>query len=61
MSAPNSKCPICQKPAEYDTRPFCSKGCKLLDLNRWLNGSYAIPTQEEPSFEDLEHDLEGHA
>jgi endogenous inhibitor of DNA gyrase (YacG/DUF329 family) len=58
MPATRSKCPICQKPASVDTSPFCSKTCKLVDLNRWFKGSYAIPTHEEPSFEDLEHDPE---
>ncbi|MPY86390.1 MAG: DNA gyrase inhibitor YacG [Luteitalea sp.] len=23
-------------------RPFCSERCKLLDLSRWLDGSYRI-------------------
>lgn len=36
-------CLICQKPVDQKTRPFCSDRCRLVDLNRWLNGSYAIP------------------
>jgi endogenous inhibitor of DNA gyrase (YacG/DUF329 family) len=28
-------------------RPFCSKRCADVDLNRWLTGSYAIPAEEE--------------
>ena len=40
-------CPECGKPTDYPYRPFCSKRCADLDLGRWLNGSYAIPVQEE--------------
>lgn len=36
-------CPICGKPAVFETRPFCSKRCADIDLHRWLGGSYAIP------------------
>ncbi len=42
-----SACPICGKPAQADTRPFCSKRCADVDLARWLNGSYAIPAAED--------------
>lgn len=41
-------CPICGKPAVEKYRPFCSKRCADVDLGRWLKGSYAIPTEEEP-------------
>ncbi len=36
-------CPICGKPTEHDYRPFCSRRCADVDLNRWLAGVYAIP------------------
>ena len=36
-------CPICGRPAELDTRPFCSKRCAEVDLQRWFSGRYAIP------------------
>ena len=39
-------CPICRKPAVQAFRPFCSKRCADIDLNRWLVGKYAIPTNE---------------
>jgi endogenous inhibitor of DNA gyrase (YacG/DUF329 family) len=39
-------CPICGKPAEEATRPFCSKRCRDVDLNRWLSGSYVVPGSE---------------
>ena len=28
-------------------RPFCSKRCADVDLNRWLSGVYAVPVTEE--------------
>ena len=42
------KCPNCAKPVAADFRPFCSKRCADLDLGRWLNGEYRIPTDETP-------------
>jgi uncharacterized protein len=36
-------CPICGKPAEERYRPFCSRRCADVDLNRWLSGVYAVP------------------
>jgi endogenous inhibitor of DNA gyrase (YacG/DUF329 family) len=48
MTAPQSKsCPICGKPRQELFRPFCSKRCADVDLNRWLKGVYAIPAVEE--------------
>lgn len=45
-----SLCPICQdKTAVKDFRPFCSKRCADIDLGRWFNGGYAIPTEETVS------------
>ena len=36
-------CPVCNKPTAPEHKPFCSKRCTDVDLNRWLSGSYAIP------------------
>lgn len=41
------KCSLCDKPRSEKYRPFCSKHCADLDLNRWLTGQYAIPVEEE--------------
>lgn len=41
-----SKCPTCGKPAEPDHRPFCSRRCADVDLNRWLSGRYVVPAAE---------------
>ena len=40
-------CPICGKPRAQAYRPFCSKRCADIDLNRWLGGVYAIPAEED--------------
>lgn len=37
------KCPICSKPAIPEAKPFCSKRCKDVDLNRWFTESYRVP------------------
>ena len=42
-----SKCAVCGKPQDPKYRPFCSKRCADVDLNRWLSGGYAIPALEE--------------
>jgi endogenous inhibitor of DNA gyrase (YacG/DUF329 family) len=40
-------CPICGKPAAREFRPFCSRRCADVDLNRWLSGVYAVPAKED--------------
>ena len=41
------RCPICGKPALDPFRPFCSRRCADVDLNRWLSGAYAVPGKPE--------------
>ena len=42
------RCPECKKavpddlPAAAPCRPFCCDRCKMVDLSKWLGGSYAI-------------------
>ena len=45
----SAACPICGKPAEQAYRPFCSKRCADVDLQRWFTGGYVVPAaaQEE--------------
>lgn len=45
--APPRRCVICGKPQDAKYRPFCSKRCADVDLNRWFSGAYAIPAEEE--------------
>jgi uncharacterized protein len=40
-------CPICGKPAIAGLRPFCSRRCANVDLNRWLSGVYAVPVTDD--------------
>ena len=40
-------CPICKKPAIADYRPFCSRRCADIDLQRWLTGRYALGDDDE--------------
>jgi endogenous inhibitor of DNA gyrase (YacG/DUF329 family) len=42
-----AKCPICGKPVEAAYRPFCSRRCADVDLQRWLTGRYAVPAAED--------------
>lgn len=54
------RCPTCKQPVAADQRefrPFCCKRCKLIDLGKWLDGSYAFPG-EPASDEDLAADLQ---
>jgi len=46
-------CAVCGRPAQDAYRPFCSKRCADVDLNRWLGEHYRIPT-EEPAVRDPE-------
>jgi endogenous inhibitor of DNA gyrase (YacG/DUF329 family) len=39
-------CPICGRPADVATKPFCSSRCRDVDLHRWLSGSYVVPGSE---------------
>ncbi|WP_278922725.1 MULTISPECIES: DNA gyrase inhibitor YacG [Pseudophaeobacter] len=48
-------CPICSAPTAPGYRPFCSKRCADQDLAKWLNGSYAIPSNDP---EDIEKAIE---
>jgi uncharacterized protein len=47
------KCPICGRPAEAAAyRPFCSRRCSELDLQRWLSGRYVVPAAEDEREDD---------
>jgi endogenous inhibitor of DNA gyrase (YacG/DUF329 family) len=45
-------CPICRRSASADFRPFCSRRCGDVDLQRWFSGAYAIPAVEADMDED---------
>jgi len=52
---PGRPCPICGEPMRMAYKPFCSKRCADVDLNRWLTGSYAIPVVEDDTSSEGEH------
>ena len=45
-------CPICARATLEAYRPFCSKRCADVDLARWLDGSYAVPSDEPSDLEE---------
>lgn len=49
------RCPSCGVMHPYRTdnpyRPFCSKGCKAIDLGAWASESYRV--EAKPTTEDL--------
>jgi endogenous inhibitor of DNA gyrase (YacG/DUF329 family) len=51
-------CPICGKPATPDYRPFCSRRCANVDLQRWLTGAYVLDS-DEPAETGAEEGSEG--
>ncbi len=49
------KCPICHKLCADDRyAPFCSKRCADIDLGRWFNGDYSVPSQSLDEMETIE-------
>lgn len=51
-------CPICSNPTQPKYRPFCSRRCADLDLAKWLNGSYATPSDDPQDAEAVAQALE---
>jgi uncharacterized protein len=49
-------CPICGKPQVRDFRPFCSRRCADVDLNRWLSGAYVVPGAQDQDEDGLRDD-----
>ena len=47
MATKGRGCPVCGKDAVAEFRPFCSRRCADVDLNRWLSGVYAVPVTED--------------
>jgi endogenous inhibitor of DNA gyrase (YacG/DUF329 family) len=50
-------CPICGKPVETAYRPFCSKRCADVDLQRWLSGRYVVEGGEDDDENPLSGDI----
>ncbi|MEK6674170.1 MAG: DNA gyrase inhibitor YacG [Planctomycetota bacterium] len=55
LHVPTFDCPTCgeqktvENKEELAYRPFCSYRCKMIDLGRWLDGTYCVsePTGSE--------------
>ena len=47
-------CPICKSASLAPHAPFCSLRCAQLDLGKWLNQDYVIPSHEFDDNTDLE-------
>lgn len=39
-------CAICSRPIDAEYKPFCSRRCADVDLQRWFTGRYAVPATE---------------
>ena len=50
------KCPLCGEETVQRYRPFCSRRCADIDLVRWMNGAYAVPSQREEDVDVPEDD-----
>lgn len=53
-------CPICERKADPEFRPFCSKRCADIDLAKWMSGSYRVPgdpvdPEDLPTSDETEH------
>ena len=59
LIVPTFDCPTCRKTltvaAKEDApfRPFCCERCKMVDLGRWLDGTYCVSEPATP--DDLEN------
>jgi endogenous inhibitor of DNA gyrase (YacG/DUF329 family) len=46
-------CALCGKPQVERYKPFCSKRCSDIDLNRWLFGRLAVPAPPADHDDDV--------
>lgn len=48
-----SVCPICRRnPTAPEYKPFCSRRCADVDLQRWLTGAYVLPAEDDDAVPD---------
>lgn len=50
-------CPICADETDPQWRPFCSRRCADVDLGRWLNGAYSVPSEDPEDTEEAQDTL----
>ncbi len=52
---PTYDCPTCSRvinvaqKEEAPFRPFCSQRCKMVDLGKWFDGTYAVSEPLQPN------------
>ena len=51
-------CPMCSNETVPAFRPFCSKRCADLDLAKWFNGSYAVPSSDPDDIDELQEAMD---
>lgn len=42
-------CPTCKNETSFENnphRPFCSERCQLIDLGKWAQEKFAVPSEE---------------
>ena len=61
MLKSQQRCALCgQQTAQDAYKPFCSRRCADVDLNRWLSESYRIPAQDDAPAQAIENDNTRH-
>ncbi len=48
-----TKCPTCGSFSVKSSYPFCSQRCSNIDLGKWFDGKYSIPSVEDPDGLDI--------
>ena len=48
-----TKCPTCGSFSVKSFYPFCSQRCSRIDLGKWFDGKYSIPSVEDPDGLDI--------
>ena len=48
-----TKCPTCGSFSVKSSYPFCSQRCASVDLGKWFDGKYSIPSTEDPDGLDI--------
>ena len=48
-----TKCPTCGSFSVKSSYPFCSQRCSSIDLGKWFDGKYSIPSVEDPDGLDI--------
>ena len=48
-----NKCPTCGSFSVKSFYPFCSQRCSRIDLGKWFDGKYSIPSVEDPDGLDI--------